>query len=283
MKKQRHDTRYDKNKPILLSFLTLWCAMSVISFSDPCCAQKAVEQKTTGDQSPNINAPSAKSVTVTYGVSEKTLRDLLKGQEGKDKVIEFLVGDLKKKNTRIEEQDAIIQDWIKMYTGLEKLSNERGTNKKIDPLIKFTHQEFIDNFIAFHAYNQYRKTLQLLNPDMLVELLNVYYRSVLLYPSNDMKKYYITASDGRLLLLQIEGHNEKGEKLLISLPDMSGTLLKDICMDFVKTANIKHYEMIEVLFNRAIVTPELDKIQKLNILDAQNFIRKHKVLFNNGE
>jgi len=168
-----------------------------------------------------------------------------------------------------------------MYQELEKLSNEdTQTQKKIEPLIKFTHQEFIDNFVMFKTYYQYRKTLQLLNPDMLVELLNVYFRSVLLYPSNDMKKYYITASDGRLLLLQMEGHNEKGEKVSISLPDISESILKDVCIDFIKSANSRQYEMIEILFDSALDTPELDKVHKINIWDAKSFINKHKLLLN---
>ena len=267
-----------KNNQVCIILLILWCAMSIISFSD---TSEAVDQKTSGDKSPNINAPSAKSVTVNYGISETMLRKLLKGQEGKGKVIESLVEELRIKNIKIDQQDAIILNWIKMYQELEKRSNETmQTKNKIEPLIKFTHKEFIDNFVTFKAYYQYRKTLQLLNPDMLIELLKVYFRSVLLYPSNNMNKYYITASDGRLLLLQIEGHNEKGERVSISLPDISESILKDVCMDFIKSANPKHYEMIETLFDCALATPELDKVHKINILEAKSFILKHKLLLN---
>jgi len=50
--------------------------MCIILSSDPCDAQKAVEQKTTGDKSPNINAPNASSVSVTYGPSDEQLNDV---------------------------------------------------------------------------------------------------------------------------------------------------------------------------------------------------------------
>jgi len=253
--------------------------------------KKAVEQKTAGNNSPNINAPNAKAIQVNYGISEEVFTEWvkqLKGEIGKDTIIEHLLEDLKRNNVTIEVMQAQIQDGIAMHKELERRLTERSSDKsvlaqasnKIEPLIKFNHQEFINNFIAFRAYKHYGKTLQLLNPEMLIELLNVYFRSVLLYPSNDMKKYYVTASDGRLLLLQIEGHNEKGEKTLISLPDLSNSLLKDVCTDFTKSANPAQYEMLIDLFNRALATPDLDKIHKSNILDAQNIILKNKLLRN---
>jgi len=207
---------------------------------------------------------SSKVILQSYHVSEKLVNELIDQLKGKDKLIEYLLADLKSKSQLAESPS---------YSNIPAQAGKEST-----PLTKFTHQEFIDNFIAFHAYNQYRRTLQLLNPDMLVELLSVYFRSVLLYPSSSMTKYYITASDGRLLLLEIQGHNEKGEKISLSLPDISNTLLQDVSMDFVKSANPEHYEIIEVLFNRALCTPDLDKVHKYNILDAKSFILKQKLL-----
>jgi hypothetical protein len=268
----------------------------IISIVDPSYSQKAVEQKTTGNQSPNINAPSAKSIAITYGIPEKVVSEwieqLKKQWEAKDtiieSVIEHLLEELKGKDRKIEKMEAIIQDMVRMNAALERRLAERPPNdsmqgqgnKRIDPLAKFTHQEFIDNFIVFRYYYGYRTTLVLLNPDKLVEVLNIYFRSVLLYPSSELKKYYITASDGRLLLLQIEGRNEKDEKILISLPELSPSLLKDTCTDFVKSANPAQYEMLIELFNRALASPELDKIQKSNILDAQTFILKNRLFRN---
>jgi hypothetical protein len=242
--------------------------MSIISFSDTCGANKAIEQKTTGDKSPNIYAPGAKNITINYFVEKQ-------GKSEKD--VELLKKEVERQNATNEQRDAAYQDLMKAY---EKLKRDVENGKKIEPLIKFTHQEFIDNFVTLKTYYQYRMILKLLNPDMLVELLNVYFRSVLLYPSNSMKKYYITASDGRLLLLQIEGHNEKGEKLFISIPDISGSLLEDVCADFIKSATPKHYERIVNLFDCALDTPELEKVHKFNILDARHFILKHKLLLN---
>lgn len=241
----------------------------------------SVQQQTSGVNSPNIYAPNAKTIRINYGIPEEVFNGWirqLEGEKGKDKVIEYLLDDLKQKNVTISVTQAQIQDGLQMRKELERrLAEKSSPQAKTVPLTKFAHQEFINNFVAFRAYYQYRKTLELLNPKMLVELLNVYFRSVLLYPSNEMNKYYITDSKGRLLLLQIQGHDEKGKQISISLPDLSASLLKDVCTDFVKTANPEDYEMLLTLFDRALSTPGLDKTQKSNILDAQSFIKKNEL------
>jgi len=240
-----------------------------------------VQQQTSGANSPNINAPDAKTIQVNYGIPEGVVNDWfkqLKDEKGKHKVIEYLLDDLKQKNVTISAMQSQIQDGLEMRKELEKRQTEKSSAQaKVVSLTKFTHQEFINNFVAFRAYYQYRKTLELLNPEMLIELLNVYFRSVLLYPSDEMNKYYITDSDGRLLLLQIQGHDDAGKQVSISLPSLSGSLLKDVCTDFIKSANAESYESLLSLFDRAISTPELDKVQKSNILDAQAFIKKNKL------
>lgn len=239
------------------------------------------KQMTRGDNSPNINATNA-TVEVKYGISEEVFGQWLKafqGELGKENIINQLLEDLKCKNVKIDLMQRQIEDGMTMRKELEKRLTEKASEQASEnqPLKKFGHQEFIDNFVAFRAYYQYRKTLQLLNPFMLIELLNIYFRSVLLYPSTDLKQYYITASDGRLLRLQIEGHNDKGENILISVPELSASLLRDACTDFVKTANYEHYQKLLILFKSALETPDLDNAHKINILDAQNFIMKHQL------
>lgn len=242
-------------------------------------ATPAIVQESEGNNSPNINAPSAKNIKITYGVSESIVSELIGLLHGKEQEINSLLIDLKAKNVEISKQETLLQDMISMQKELAKQIAEKPLDNN-EPLVKFKHQEFIDNFIAFKAYHYYRKTLKLLNPDKLIELINIYLRSILLYPSTDMKSYYITASDGRLLRLAIEGHNQKGEKILISLPELSSSLIHDVCNDFIRSANLKHYEMILNLFKRALSTSELDKVHKLNIMDAEAFIRKNKLLHN---
>lgn len=239
------------------------------------------KQMTRGYNSPNINATNA-TVEVKYGISEEVFGQWLnafQGELGKENIINQLLEDLKCKNVTIDLMQRQIEDGMAMRKELEKRLTEKASEQAPEnqPLKKFGHQEFIDNFVAFRAYYQYRKTLHLLNPSMLIELLNIYFRSVLLYPSTDLKQYYITASDGRLLRLQIDGHNDKGENILISVPELSASLLRDVCTDFVKTANYEHYQKLLVLFKRALETPDLDNAHKINILDSQNFIMKHQL------
>ena len=138
----------------------------------------AVQQQTSGANSPNINAPNAQEVQVIYGIPEGVFNDWikeLKDDKGKYKVIEYLLKDLKQKDVTISVMQSQIQDGLQMRKELEKRVAEKSPTKaRVAPLTKFTHQEFINNFVAFRAYYQYRKTLELLNPEMLVELLNVY-------------------------------------------------------------------------------------------------------------
>lgn len=240
-----------------------------------------IKQKSSGTNSPNINAPDAKTIHINYGIPENVFNDWvteLKGDKGKDNVIEYLLKDLKQKDLTLSEMQTKIEDALKMRKELEKrLAEKSFVTTKVKPLSKFTHQEFIDSFVIFRSYYQYRKTLELLSPEMLIELLKVYFRSVLLYPSSEMKRYVITDSNGSLLQLQIQGYDETGNLLPISLPALSSSLLRDVCSDFIKSANIENYETLLHLFDRALLTPELDKNHKSNILDAQTFIKKSRL------
>lgn len=244
----------------------------------------SVKQQTSGVNSPNINAPNAEAVLINYGIPETIFNNWmkeLKDDKEKNRVIEYLLGDQKQKDVTISVMQSQIQDGMEMRKELERRLSERPPDPATDdisPLTQFIEQEFIDNFVSFRAYYHYRKTLKLLNPEMLIELLNTFFRSVLLYPSTDVKTYHILSSDGNILRLQIEGHNSAGEKILISVPELSDTLIRDVCGDFVKSANSVHYNQLLYLFNRALATPELDRMHKTNIFDAQAFIMKNQLL-----
>ncbi len=257
----------DKKKSISLYFFALlFVMMPLTSLPGLCDAQEEkVEQKTTGDQSPNIYAPGG-NITIIYEMSGNALElqakldDAIKEKESLAKIND----ELKKKLADITSSSTL----------------PTPATDKIEPLMKFTHQEFIDNFAILYQYNEFRKTGQLINPDRLIEVLNGYFRSVLLYPSPDTKKYYITDSKGRLLLLQLLGHNEKNEAMSLSMPDIFASLLSNVCTDFIKSAEPRHYNIMNNLFDRALSTPGLDNIQKIIILDAKSFILKNKLLLN---
>ena len=68
--------------------------------------------------------------------------------------------------------------------------------------------------------------------------------------------------------------------MLISIPELSASLLNDVCNDFIKSANRAHYEMLLVFFKRALATSDLGKMHKSNILDSQTFIMKNQLLHN---
>ncbi len=148
--------------------------------------------------------------------------------------------------------------------------------KKIDHLSKFNEKEFFENITEFRGYIVERKRQAKLNPDKLVNLLYVYFRSVLLYPSPDMRKYYLTGPDGKYYVLEFPGHNKAGERRSISLGEMSNTLLAEVCSDLLKSAHIAHIISLVELFTKAIATPGLDKSHKFNIINAENMVLKER-------
>ena len=62
------------------------------------------------------------------------------------------------------KQEALLKDLISMQKEFAKQIAEKPLDNN-KPLVKFKHQEFIDNFVAFKAYHYYRNTLKLLNPE----------------------------------------------------------------------------------------------------------------------
>jgi len=158
----------------------------------------------------------------------------------------------------------------------EKKEPKMSRKKKIDHLVKFNEKEFSENITELKGYWVARKSQVNLNPDKLVNLLYVYFRSVLLYPSPDMRKYYLTGPDGKLYVLEFSGHNKEGERKSGSLGEMSNTLLDEVCSDLLKSARIAHIISLVELFTKAIATPNLDKSHKFNILNAENTVLKEK-------
>jgi hypothetical protein len=145
-----------------------------------------------------------------------------------------------------------------------------------DYLKKFNHNEFYENIKEFGGYIANREKIARFNPDRLVNLLNVYFRSVLLNPSRDSCKYIFTDPSGRLVQIEFPGHTKDGEKRSISLGEMSYTLLSDVCTDLLKSGHTGHFINIVDLFTRAIATPSLEIQHKINILNAENTVLDEK-------
>jgi tetratricopeptide (TPR) repeat protein len=114
---------------IILNILFI-CILFIIPFAYPSFAQQNVEQKATGDQSPNINAPGGK-VTINYGISKKSLDEISKLLNGKDKEINRLLKTLDEKDVKIEEREALIQDWIRKYKELEQRLAQRPSEDSL--------------------------------------------------------------------------------------------------------------------------------------------------------
>lgn len=147
---------------------------------------------------------------------------------------------------------------------------------KKDYLKKFDHNEFFENIKVFGGYINSRKKIERLDPDKLINLLYVYFRSVLLYPSPDIRKYYITRPNGESFQIEFPGHTKDGEKRSVSLGEISNTLLSDVCTDLLKSGHTGHFMSLVDLFTSAIATPSLEKHHKINILNAENTVLNEK-------
>ncbi|MFC1896945.1 hypothetical protein ACFL0Q_09890 [Thermodesulfobacteriota bacterium] len=184
----------------------------------------------------------------------------------------FVVTYAIKKYSEIRETQ---QEKVQQHTK-RKEESKMSRKKKIDHLTKFNEKDFFENITEFRGYIVSRKGQAKLNPDKLINLLYVYFRSVLLYPSPDMRKYYLTGPDGKLYQIEFPGQNKAGERRSVSLGEMSNTLLVEVCSDLLKSANIAHIISLVELFTKAIATPSLDKRHKFNILNAENTVLKEK-------
>ena len=148
--------------------------------------------------------------------------------------------------------------------------------KKIDHLRKFDGKEFYENIEEFRGYLANRRKIARLNPDRLVNLLYVYFRSVLLYPSPDLREYYVIGPEGKSFLIKFPGHTKDGEERTVSLGEMSDTLLSDVCTDLLKSAHTDHFMTLVDLFTSAIATPSLETRHKINILNTENTVLNEK-------
>jgi len=188
-------------------------------------------------------------------------------------IVPFLVVtySIKKYSEIKERQQKEVQQLTKIKEG-QKMKRK----KHFVHLTKFNEKELFENISEFRGYIVNRKRGVKLNPDKLINLLYVYFRSVLLYPSPDMRKYYLTGPDGKLYEMEFPGHTKSGERRSVSLGEMSNTLLAEVCSDLLKSAYIAHIISLVELFTKAIATPSLDKRHKFNILNAENTVLKEK-------
>ncbi len=91
--------------------------------------EEPTPQKPKESKSLLVNAGG--DVTITYGISEETLKELhesLKGSdENKDKVRDRLLKTLDEKDIAIENREAQIHEWIKKYNELKERLAKRAT------------------------------------------------------------------------------------------------------------------------------------------------------------
>lgn len=135
---------------------------------------------------------------------------------------------------------------------------------------KFTEHQFFENIKEFKGYITHHGSGARLNPDKLLNLLTVYFRSVLLYPSPDTSRYIVKDPQGGIFQIEFPGSTKEGQQRSVSLGEMSNTLLDQVCGDLSRSGNTLHQMELLKIFTSAIETPDLDPHHKVNIINAEN-------------
>lgn len=156
--------------------------------------------------------------------------------------------------------------------GEPRIIGKRG----IDYLARFNEKEFFENITGVRGYIVNRERRTNLDPDRLINLLHVYFRSVLLYPSPEMREYHVKGTDGKPYIIEFPRHKKTGKTMSVSLGEMSDTLLRETCSDLLNKAHSAHIIHLIDLFTRAMATPSLDKRHKFNILDTEDTVLKER-------
>jgi tetratricopeptide (TPR) repeat protein len=86
-------------------------------FVIPSYAQKQIKQSTIGDQSPAV---VGRDVTITYGVSQEAVDDLLQNFNIQAEAIKSFLKTIEEKNVAIQDRDAKLQELAQKYKKLEE-------------------------------------------------------------------------------------------------------------------------------------------------------------------
>lgn len=143
-------------------------------------------------------------------------------------------------------------------------------------MTRFNEIELLDKIIEFKGYFDAKKTLPKLNPDKLINFLHIYFRAVLTYPLPETIRIIIKSPDHKFYQIEFSGHNKEGDYCIVSLADMSDTLISEVCSYLLKTANSDNYNSLIELFTRALLSQSLEKRHKFNIINAENNILKER-------
>lgn len=136
------------------------------------------------------------------------------------------------------------------------------------PYKKCDEKDFINNLQELKNYLVAREKYANLNPEKIIDLMNIHYQSLLLYKSNSPKKFIITLN-GSNYEMKIEGHDGEGRKRIMDLVDISNQLIKDLSRNIINQGYSKYIKELFVIFSKALITPKINSDHKFEILNLE--------------
>lgn len=156
----------------------------------------------------------------------------------------------------------------------ENINNNNDYNLSMNelqfykPIAKCKENKFISNLQELKNYIIASKKFPILNPDKLINLLNIYFESMLLYKSNSPKKFLIVL-EGKTYATKFEGHDSKGKKKRVDLNDIANTLIKEISVKIIENHQIEKNKLMFDIYTQVYATDELEDELKINILNLE--------------
>jgi hypothetical protein len=162
--------------------------------------------------------------------------------------------------------------------GIEEQNKDKKMMKTLSsfaPYKKCDEKDFINYLRELKNYLVAREKYANLNPEKIINLMNLHYQSLLLYKSNSTKKFIITLN-GSNYEMKIEGHDGEGRKKIVDLVDISNQLIKDLSKIIINHVDPKYQKELFAIFSRALITPSINSDHKFEILNLeQNDFKNH--------
>lgn len=130
-------------------------------------------------------------------------------------------------------------------------------------------KEFLNNANEINGYFQAKKKITVINnAPRIINLLNIYYKTLLYYFQNSKNKYEVKINN-QLFQFKIFGTDEKGKEKEFDLAETASSLIKNIFFDLKNYIDISNFEKLQETI--------------ISILNTKQIPIEHKVLVLNHE
>ncbi|MEK0338569.1 MAG: hypothetical protein QQN41_14160, partial [Nitrosopumilus sp.] len=134
--------------------------------------------------------------------------------------------------------------------------------------------QVLTNIREINEYVNVRKHLKTIpNVKRLIQLIPRYYQTLLYYLDHSKDKYIIIINR-KTYRLEIGGHDQYGNRVVKSLPEVGESLLKNIFSDIQNHMTINDFNDLLVELNRVINSKRIPFEHKIHITNHESSITK---------